>query len=45
MPEGFHTVHGLMLHWFFSEESEEYERTGRGRVRLKGSVKHGIKAQ
>lgn len=43
MFEGFYIVYGLMFYWFFSEESEEYERIGRGRVRLKGFVKYGIK--
>ena len=41
MPEGFQTVHGLMLHWFFSEESEQYQRNERGRMRWQGSVEHG----
>lgn len=36
MPEGFQTVHGLMLHWLFSEE-----RTEGGKVTWQGSVKHG----
>ena len=36
MPEGFQTVHGWMLQWFFSEESEQYQRNEKGTVRWQG---------
>ena len=36
MPEGFQTGHGLMLHWFFSEETEQYQRNEKGTVRWQG---------
>lgn len=38
MPEGFQTVHRLMLQWFFSEESEQYQRNEKGTGEMARSV-------
>lgn len=44
LPEGFQTVHGLMLHWLLSEKSEQYQRPKR-KVRSQDSVEYDSRSE